>query len=86
MKSVLKAKPQSTVVDADNSIYLNASDAMILVVQMREAGKQEVRTGSKPVEHITQNIEEVSEVCFRFPPFKNELHEDCSHCTINKTT
>ena len=71
MKSVLKAKPQSTVVDADNSIDPNASDAVNLVVQMREAGKQEVATGSKPVEHITQNIGAVSEVCFRFPLYNH---------------
>lgn len=32
MKFVLKAKPQSTVVDADNSIDLNASNAVCLEV------------------------------------------------------
>lgn len=32
MKFVLKAKPQSSVLDTDNSVYLNASDAMNLVV------------------------------------------------------
>lgn len=86
MKSVLKAKPQSTVVDADNSVDLNACDAVNLVVRMREAGKQEVITGSKPVAHITQNIGEVSEVCFRFTLYNHYLHEDCSYFTINKTT
>lgn len=32
VKFVLKAKPQSTVVDADNSVDLNASDAVNLKV------------------------------------------------------
>lgn len=56
MKSVLKPKPQSTVVDADDSTDLNASDGVNLVVRMRKTGNQEVTTGSKPVEHITQNF------------------------------
>lgn len=54
MKFVLKAKPQSTVVDADNSIDLYASDTVNPVVWLREAGKQEVATGSKPVVHTAE--------------------------------
>lgn len=56
MKTFLKAKPQCTVMDTDNSTDLNASDAVNFVVRKRKAGKQELVAGIKPIEHITYNL------------------------------
>lgn len=52
MEFLLKAKPQSVIVDADDAADLNAGDAVSLVVQMIEAREQEVVKGSKPVGQI----------------------------------
>lgn len=49
VKFVLKAKPQSIVADADDSIDLNPRDAVIHEVRLTEAGQQEITTGSEPV-------------------------------------
>lgn len=53
VKSVLKAKPQSAVVDADHSIDFNPWDAVNLKVWWMEAGQQEIATGREPVRDIT---------------------------------
>ena len=54
MKFVLEAKPQGAVEDADNSVNLNASDAVNTEVWEWEAGKEEVARGIKPVADMAE--------------------------------
>lgn len=49
MKLVLETKPQGTVVDADYTVDLDASDAMSLVVPRTETRQEEVITGNEPI-------------------------------------
>ena len=50
MKLVLEAKPQGSVVDADDSADLDAGDAVHLVLRRTEARQHQVVAGGEPVD------------------------------------
>lgn len=62
MKLVLETKPQRTVMDADDTVDLDASDAMSLVVPRTEPGEQEVITGSEPVGR-EKTVDSIAKCC-----------------------